>query len=342
MGKTSYYSMDGMIFAESTNGVMRNYGTDALGSVVETIVNVAVENTYQYKPYGGLLAKTGTAPDPSFLWNGGSGYRATRLPNSDSYVRRHHFSSISAQWTTTDLSWPIEPPFAYAGSSPTTRTDPWGPLSVQQAPPYPYCTPRYEVTVGQYQGYPNVYWNSAKSQWMLQLYLPIHYSCICACPSGSHFCKGFPIIKQMKNKRVCDAGISYPDVGVDFTTEPFPRGSDVPNGDCPAQWGTLQGCRGGNYQLYFDAPGISDGGGGRSCWQNPPWAVALPSLDLLPLEVNAQYTSRCWCSGNPDVYEEETVQLQVSCWLPNRGTKPVCAHGATTGVMKWQCANMGL
>ncbi len=40
------------------------------------------ENTYQYKPYGGVLAKTGTAADPSFLWNGGSevsGHKAHEL-----------------------------------------------------------------------------------------------------------------------------------------------------------------------------------------------------------------------------------------------------------------------
>ncbi len=75
MAVTNYISMDGMLIGEMTAGVMRNYGTDALGSVVETVLNGVEENTYQYKPYGGLLAKTGVAADPSFLWNGVRGVK---------------------------------------------------------------------------------------------------------------------------------------------------------------------------------------------------------------------------------------------------------------------------
>ena len=44
---------------------------------------------------GATLAKTGTAADPSFLWNGGSGYRATTLTTSAYYVRRRHYSTVS-------------------------------------------------------------------------------------------------------------------------------------------------------------------------------------------------------------------------------------------------------
>ena len=65
MGKTSYISANGMMLGEITGGVMRNYGTDALGSIVETVLNGVEENTYVYKPYGATLAKTGTAADPS-------------------------------------------------------------------------------------------------------------------------------------------------------------------------------------------------------------------------------------------------------------------------------------
>jgi len=126
MAVTSYVSMDGMLIGEITGGVMRNYGTDALGSVVDTASNGVVENTYRYKPYGGTLAKTGTAADPSFLWNGGSGYRATTLGNSGFYVRRRHFSPTTSQWTTLDLLWPSEYPFLYVGGSPATVSDPSG------------------------------------------------------------------------------------------------------------------------------------------------------------------------------------------------------------------------
>ncbi len=127
MATTNYYSFDGMLIGESTGGVMRNYGTDALGSVVETVLNGVEENTYQYKPYGGVLAKTGTAADPSFLWNGGSGDRATKLTNSEYYVRARVASSTSAQWTTVDPMWPLECPFTYAATMhPVTLADPSG------------------------------------------------------------------------------------------------------------------------------------------------------------------------------------------------------------------------
>ncbi len=123
MAYTSYITIDGMLIGEETNGVMRNYGTDALGSVVTTSLNGVPENTYRYKPYGGLLAKTGTAADPSFLWNGGSGYRATTLPSAGHYVRMRHFSSTAAQWTSGDELWPREGPYLYSRCNPATLSD---------------------------------------------------------------------------------------------------------------------------------------------------------------------------------------------------------------------------
>ncbi len=127
MGTTNYICTHGMIWGEiSDTGVTRSYGHDALGSVTETFVNGALENTYRYKPYGELLAKTGTAPDPSFLWNGGSGYKASSLSNSDCYVRARHFSVGSAHWTTVDTLWPNEQPFGYANANPITVPDPSG------------------------------------------------------------------------------------------------------------------------------------------------------------------------------------------------------------------------
>ena len=46
MPTTSYITIDGMIIGEVTDGVMRNYGVDALGSVVETVLSGVEENTY--------------------------------------------------------------------------------------------------------------------------------------------------------------------------------------------------------------------------------------------------------------------------------------------------------
>ncbi len=121
---TNFITSHGMIWGEiSDTGVTRSYGHDALGSVTETFVNGALENTYRYKPFGGLLAKTGTAPDPSFLWNGGSGYRTTLLSYCETYVRRRHFSISSANWTTSDPLWPSENAYGYVRQSPVLLVD---------------------------------------------------------------------------------------------------------------------------------------------------------------------------------------------------------------------------
>lgn len=122
MTVTNYISMDGMLMGEMTSGVMRNYGTDALGSVVETVLNGVEENTYQYKPYGGLLAKTGVATDPSYLWNGGTGYRGS-IASLPIYVRARHYDTFSARWLTKDLYWPYERVYAYCDNDPLNSID---------------------------------------------------------------------------------------------------------------------------------------------------------------------------------------------------------------------------
>jgi len=127
MPKASYISTHGMIWGEiSDSGGTTSYGHDALGSVVETYANGALENTYRYTPYGKLLAKTGASPDPSWLWNGANGYRSTSLRHSEFYVRRRHYSSATALWTASDQLWPFEHAYAYAFSSPTVVVDPSG------------------------------------------------------------------------------------------------------------------------------------------------------------------------------------------------------------------------
>jgi len=140
---TNYITVSGMIIGEATGGVSRAYGLDALGSVVATYAGTSVQNTYAYKPYGGLLAKTGTASDPSFLWNGGSGYRATTLANSDFYVRRRHYSRTSAQWLSVDRLWPKERAFNYCRSNPAARVDPSGLSQLSQLEgPWLCCEPK--------------------------------------------------------------------------------------------------------------------------------------------------------------------------------------------------------
>jgi RHS repeat-associated protein len=145
MAKTSYITANGMMLGEVTNGVMRNYGTDALGSVVATYSNGALENTYAYKPYGSTLAKTGTVADPSFLWNGGRGYRAVALQMATHYVRARHYSAVSSQWTTVDSVWPRQPPYSYVNGRVINFVDPSGRKICN---PKPTCTSIKGVFLG--------------------------------------------------------------------------------------------------------------------------------------------------------------------------------------------------
>jgi len=128
---TSYISIGGMIVGESTDGVNRAYGLDALGSVVATYTGTSVQNTYQYKPYGAQLAKTGTAADPSYTWNGGSGYRASTTITSLCYVRSRHYLPNTCTWATCDLTWPNESAFTYTRGRPVTLADPTGLLGYE-------------------------------------------------------------------------------------------------------------------------------------------------------------------------------------------------------------------
>lgn len=85
--KKRYHTVNGMLVGETSNGVRRGYLPDALGSVVATVDNNgSIENTYRYKPYGSLLAKTGAAAEPRFLWCGTSGSRHGKLKRADSFV----------------------------------------------------------------------------------------------------------------------------------------------------------------------------------------------------------------------------------------------------------------
>jgi hypothetical protein len=129
MSTTYYHTIDGSILGQTTAGVRTDYMTDALGSVTGTTVSGTVENTYRYMPFGTLLAKTGTSSDPTFLWIGSQGYRATQRSYSDYYVRLRHVAAISGTWTSLDKFWPFESGWAYASNNPTVSIDPTGALT---------------------------------------------------------------------------------------------------------------------------------------------------------------------------------------------------------------------
>jgi RHS repeat-associated protein len=127
MPVTNYYTVNGAIIGESTAGVRTDYMVDALGSVTGTVNQSGqVMNTYRYKPYGALLAKTGTGTDPKMQWVGSLGYRETGRRQSDVYVRARHYGSAAGRWTTPDRLWPTRPAYGYGRQSPAVATDPTG------------------------------------------------------------------------------------------------------------------------------------------------------------------------------------------------------------------------
>ncbi|MCC6447022.1 MAG: RHS repeat-associated core domain-containing protein [Armatimonadetes bacterium] len=130
MATTNYYTIGGQIMGEKTAGSSRvDYLTDALGSVTGTVdQSAAVVNTYRYKPYGGLLAKTGAGSDPAFQWVGSQGYRNTGKSFADIHVRARHYSSIMGRWTTLDplRIHEIINRYGYVKNDPISRIDPTG------------------------------------------------------------------------------------------------------------------------------------------------------------------------------------------------------------------------
>jgi RHS repeat-associated protein len=127
MPVVNYHSANGRLIGETTSGVRTDYMSDALGSVTGTLnASQAVVNTYRYKPYGELLAKTGSAADPAFMWNGTTQSRRTGLAFSGQYNRARHYGTRQGQWTTVDPLWPSERAFVYVSGNPVRWTDPSG------------------------------------------------------------------------------------------------------------------------------------------------------------------------------------------------------------------------
>ncbi|MCW5941947.1 MAG: hypothetical protein KIS66_06930 [Fimbriimonadaceae bacterium] len=131
MPVTNYHTVNGRTIGETTDGVRTDYLTDALGSVTATVdQSQNVLNTYRYKPYGGLLAKTGSSPDPKFLWTGDTGSRTTGLAYFEQYNRARHYGSMQAGWTSVDPLWPTTSTYSYSLASPTSFIDASGLIGV--------------------------------------------------------------------------------------------------------------------------------------------------------------------------------------------------------------------
>jgi RHS repeat-associated protein len=146
VAQTTYcYSIDGQIVGERGTSRM-NYGVDALGSVTASLSGPIVQNTYAFKPYGGLLAKTGLGPDASFGWVGSEGYRNSDRSFASIYVRARTYSTETCRWTTADpLLLAVPQRYAYASGRVLTSVDPsglWQDLSAYCNDAYPDWKPQ--------------------------------------------------------------------------------------------------------------------------------------------------------------------------------------------------------
>jgi len=123
----TYYDMvNGQLVGETTGGVRTEYLTDALGSVTATVNSSGeIVNTYRYKPYGQLLAKTGSGEDPRYLWTGSTGSRRTLVTYAEQYNQARHYGARQAGWTTVDpvTVLGLKHPFIFCRNSPSNRSD---------------------------------------------------------------------------------------------------------------------------------------------------------------------------------------------------------------------------
>lgn len=269
MAVTNYVSAGGMLIGEVTNGVMRNYGTDALGSVVKTAINGVEENSYTYKPYGGTLAKIGAASDPSFLWNGGSGYRATILSCSSHYVRNRHYSDSVGSWTTADPLWPREAPYAYAKSSPLFLADPTG-LSTCKITDYYALDPQPKCTASIENGM--LYLAAAK---------PMKFYCTAQCHGGPSACSiyqekyGYVEVWRGANILILNS------TNGQWVSDPPPGGDPV---QCDSNYIPAPDWTSGTWYVQgADAPGIS--GAYRTNCDLHNLDVKVPTLQMVDPKV---------------------------------------------------------
>lgn len=125
MASSSYYTVGGRILGQRDSaGVRTDYVRDHLGSVIATTNQSGnVLNKYRYQPYGAVAEKTGTAPDPRFLWVGIYGSRATRVPSVSNYNRHRHYGAKYAGWTTNDQLCRGEMPYGYCDGDPINYID---------------------------------------------------------------------------------------------------------------------------------------------------------------------------------------------------------------------------
>jgi RHS repeat-associated protein len=134
---TTFTTVNGRILRQNKDGVVHNFVSDPLGSVVmvrDTSGNTVYEA--EYDPYGNVQSETGTNPS-SLGYVGTLGY--IKDSATSMYVRARYLLNNLGRWLTKDPLWPSEAGYVYAGSEPTVMADPSGAKPGCDARTADYC-----------------------------------------------------------------------------------------------------------------------------------------------------------------------------------------------------------
>jgi RHS repeat-associated protein len=119
----TYTTVDGLILAETANGVTKHYTPDSQGSITSVTDNTGNElYSATYWPYGEIRTESGTRPPFSYI--GALGYMRDFMQLL--YVRARYLRTDLARWLTVDPMWPSESAYGYADDTPIQGVDPSG------------------------------------------------------------------------------------------------------------------------------------------------------------------------------------------------------------------------
>jgi RHS repeat-associated protein len=120
----TYTTINGEIVSENRGGVIRDYVSDTNGNTVALLDESGnVTDTFTYWPFGEIQSHVGTSTTP-FTFGGVLGCYSDSWGGI--YMRAREYVPQLARWLTVDPLWPDQLPYAYAGNSPVTQTDPTG------------------------------------------------------------------------------------------------------------------------------------------------------------------------------------------------------------------------
>ena len=121
--KARYTVMGGEILSQTRNGVKHNYVPDPTGNVVALYdSNQAKTDTVSYRPYGEVIARTGSTPLP-FQFHGAIGHYSG--PDGRAHVGPQRFNPQVGRWNSpkqTEMTTG-QTAYGYAGNDPVNSQD---------------------------------------------------------------------------------------------------------------------------------------------------------------------------------------------------------------------------